>query len=195
MKLKDIALVLLALIALLLLWAFIDEKERARKKDELIQKLTKENNNLKQGYLTLLEKYLKTQEKIAPDVISELQKLKSEIDHLETEVHVELDSIIKRVNEGEGTKAVKDLAKIVENKLKQKAQQDMNYNNKRPMLHDLLTHARTCQWINSRQFENGMLLKEIRNRESHELAVIEQPVNIGLAIFSAIDIIYTVSKS
>jgi len=85
------------------------------------------------------------------------------------------------------------LAKIVENKLKDKAKNDQTFK-KKPMLHNLLEHAFNCQWISSSQFENGLLLKEIRNKESHELAVREEPLKIGMAIFTGIDIIYSLDS-
>jgi hypothetical protein len=130
---------------------------------------------------------------VAPDVLKELQKLKTDIDNLDQNIHIELDSVIKRVNDGENTKAIKDLAKIVENNLKVKVENDTKFKNK-PMLHNLLEHALNCKWISNRQYENGMLLKEIRNKESHELAVKEESINIGIAIFAGIDILYSVSK-
>lgn len=193
-KIKTILIAAISAFALIFAWLFITERERGRRKDDLIAKLAKENHELKNGYLSLLEKYLTNQGKASPDVITELQKLKSEIDDLETEVHIELDSVIRLVNQGEGTKAVKDLAKIVENKLKAKALKDAEFK-KSPMLHNLLEHALKCQWITKQQFENGLLLKDIRNKESHELAVQEEPRKIGMSIFAGVDLIYTLQKA
>jgi len=193
MKIKNFIIILLSALAIVFLWLFLSEREKARRKDDLIDKLSEENSALKKGYLSLLEKYLTTQNKISPDVIVELQRLKSKIDRLETEVHIELNSVIKLVEQGQGVKGIKDLAKIVENKLKDKAKNDQTFK-KKPMLHNLLEHAFNCQWISSSQFENGLLLKEIRNKESHELAVREEPLKIGMAIFTGIDIIYSLDS-
>ena len=60
-----------------------------------------------------------------------------------------------------------------------------------PMLHNLLEFAKNANLITVRQYENGMLLKDIRNKESHELVVLEETKNLGLCIFSGIDIIYS----
>lgn len=191
MKGKVLVYVLFGIIILALMWFFIDEIEKARRKDLIIDILSKENEQLKQGYLSLLEKYLKTQEKVSPDIIEELKKLKSKIDNLDTEVHVELESVIKKVNNGDCINAVMDLAKIVEHKLKEKALKDESFK-KKPMLHNLLEHAVNCNWINQRQYENGLLLKDVRNKYAHELAVNEESRSIGISIFAGIDLIYTI---
>lgn len=192
MKPKTIIIVVSLLVILLLAWLFIDERERNNRLNKVVNKLTKENEDLKRGYLELLEKYLQTQSNVAPDIIAELQKLKSKTDNLETDVHYEIDSVIRLVNQGEGAKAVKDLAKIVETKLKEKALNDQTFK-KQPKLHFLLEHARDCKWIKPRAFENGLLLKDIRNEESHELAVQKEPLEIGMAIFGGIEILYALS--
>lgn len=189
MKPKTVAIIVISLVTLLLIWLFINERERNNRLTRVVNKLTKENEKLKQGYIELLEKYLQTQSNVAPDIIAELQKLKSKTDNLETDVHYEIDSVIRLVNQGEGVKAVKDLAKIVETKLKEKAIKDENFK-KQPKLHFLLEHARDCKWIKSRAFENGLLLKDIRNEESHELAVQKEQYEIGMAIFGGIEILY-----
>lgn len=192
MKPKTIALIVSLLVILLVVWLFTDEREHNKRLQKIVNKLTRENDNLKRGYFELLEKYLQTQPNVTPDIISELQKLKSKTDNLETNVHYEIDSVIRLVNQGEGAKAVKDLAKIVETKLKEKATNDTTFK-KQPKLHFLLEHARDCKWIKSRAYENGMLLKDIRNEESHELAVQKEQYEIGMAIFGGIEILYALS--
>ena len=194
MKAKDILNVIVAAVILLVLWLFIDEREKGKRKDELIEKLTHENQQLKAGYLSLLERYLRTANNAEPSIIKELQRLKVEIDHLDTTTHLELQSVIRHVDENEGAKAVRDLAKIVENHLKEKAKKDNSFK-KKPMLHDLLEHAHQCHWISEHMFSFSKLLKDIRNKESHELAVQIQSHLIGLAIFTGIEIIYSLKKN
>ena len=193
MKLKDIIVAGLVIVVLIVLWLFISEKKRAEYLDKIVNKLSKENEMLKEAYLNLLEDYLTIEEKVAPDIILELQKLKSQIDHLETSIHVELESVIHHVNNGKGSKAVKDLAKVVENQLKQKVNTDSNFK-KKPTLHNLLEYAKECQWIEPHQHAFGHFIKAIRNRESHELAVKEPGCSVGLAIFAGIEIIYTLKQ-
>ena len=189
---SDIFLLLVIIILLLVLGMFISEKEKNKRSDRIIEILTKENKRLKQAYLSLLEKYLLKIENFPPDSIVELQRLKAKTDHLDKDVHYELDTVISLVNSGHGVKAVRDLAKIVENKLKEKAENDSDFK-KKPTLSNLLDFAHHSKWIKQRHFENGQLLREIRNQESHELAVKLDSLQIGLAIFSGIEILYSIA--
>jgi hypothetical protein len=189
MKLKDILYIIIGILGLILFWFIDDKKKRAIKTDRIIKKLRKENHDTKKAYLGLFEKYLKSQQNVDVGIIAELQKLQKSIDTLDFEVHIELESVIHNLNEGKSEEAVRLLAKIIENKLKDKAIKDKSFKGK-PMLHNLLEYAKKCSWITLGQFENAMLLKVIRNKESHELAVQEETKNIGLSIFSGIDLIY-----
>ena len=190
MKVKDILYIIIIALGLVVLWFFEDKKERATKMDRIIKRLRKENREIKTAYLGLFEKYLKSQQNVDIGIIAELQKLQKSIDTLDFSVHIELESVISNLNEGKTTEAVRVLAKVVENKLKEKAKKDESFKGKL-MLHNLLEYAKKCNWITSRQFENGLLLKDIRNKESHELDVLEDTKTLGLGIFSGIDIIYT----
>lgn len=190
MKAKDFVYVLLAVLTLLVLWLFIDKKNKAQKADRIIKRLRKDNFETKKAYLGLLEKYLKTQQNVDLGIITELQKLQKSIDTLDFEVHIELETVIENLNQGKSTEAVRLLAKVVENKLKEKAAKETSFKGK-PMLHNLLDFAKNCNWITPRQYENGLFLKDIRNKESHELVVLEDTKNIGLSIFTGIDIIYS----
>jgi hypothetical protein len=191
MKGKNIVIVVLLGLLLFLLGWTMNERERARRKDKMMDRLREENKELKMAYLSLLEKFLKANG-VEPSVLEELHKLKSEIDEMETEIHVELESVIKRISDGEGTKAVKDLAKIVENTLKEKAKTDESFTNRRPMLNDLLLYAKEKGLICSRLYENGLKLKELRNLESHELAPSCSKLEIGMSVFAGIEIITAV---
>lgn len=189
MKLKDILYILIAVLGLIVLWLFDDKKKRAVKADRIIKRLRKENYDIKKAYLGLFEKYLKSQQNVDLGIIEELEKLKQSVDNLDYTVHIELESVISNLNEGKINEAVRILAKVIENKLKEKAANEEDFKGK-PMLHNLLNYAKRCNWLTSRQFENAMFLKELRNKESHELDVNEETKNLGLSIFSGIDIIY-----
>ncbi len=179
-------------IALIAIWLFIDERQRLRKKESLIEKLNQEKESFKKAYLELLTRYLKDEKSMTPDLVEEINKLKNNTDNLDADVHVELDSVLNQMKNGKGSKAVKDLAKIVENELKKKVRQDHKFKQK-PMLHNLLKYARDCNWISKLQFENGLKLKDIRNKESHELAVRVNKRELGLTLFAGIDLLYALN--
>jgi hypothetical protein len=189
MKLKDILYIIVIALGLVALWLFEDKKKRAVKMDRIIKRLRKENREIKTAYLGLFEKYLKIQQNVDVGIIAELQKLQKSIDKLDFEVHIELASVIDNLNNGKSEEAIRLLAKVVESKLKEKATKEESFKGK-PMLHNLLDYAKKCSWITPGQFENAMLLKKIRNKESHELDVQEETKNLGLSIFSGIDLIY-----
>ena len=191
MKAKDVLYILVIVLVIISIGAFLSKEERAKKADKIIKRLRNENHQLKTAYLSLFEKYLKTQQNINVGIIEEVAKLKENISLVSMEVHVELEKVIKRLDEGEGVDAIRLIAKIVEDQLKQKAKENPDFK-KKPMLHNLLEFASKCEWISKRQFENGLLLKEVRNKESHELAVTEESRNVGLSIFAGIDIIYAI---
>ncbi len=193
MKAKDILLGLIGLIALILLWAFIDEKKRSKLKDNIIDRLTKENEEIKSAYLGLLEEFLKEQPEIEPSILRELQRAKSELDELDTSTHIELNSIIRHVASKEYAKGVRDLTKIVEVKLKEKVEKDVTFK-KQKKLHFLLEHAKHCKWITNQEFENAMQLKEIRNKESHELNVQITALDAGLSVFAGIKVLYAIAR-
>lgn len=191
MRGKDILYLIIAVFGLIIAWLVNDKFKKAKKADRIIKRLRKDNHDTKKAYLGLFEKYLKSQQNVDVGIITELQKLQKSIDTLDFEVHIELESVITNLNEGKTTEAVRVLAKVVESKLKEKASKDESFKGK-PMLHSLLTYAKQCNWITSRQFENALLLKDLRNKESHELDVLEDTKTIGLSIFSGIDLIYTI---
>lgn len=191
MKLKNILYLIIAALGLVVLWFFNDKKERAKKTDRIIKRLRKENHDIKKAYLGLFEKYLRSQQNVDIGIITELHKLKESIDSLDFTVHIELESVIANLNDGKTNEAVRVLTKVIENKLKEKVTNEESFKGK-PMLHNLLNYAKKSNWITSRQFENALLLKEIRNKESHELDIQEETRNLGLSIFSGIDIIYTI---
>lgn len=189
MKVKDILYIIIIALGIAVLWLFDDKKQRAVKTDRIIKRLRKDNHKIKSAYLGLFEKYLKSQQNVDVGIIAELQKLQKSIDTLDFEVHIELESVIDNLNNGKSEEAVRLLAKIIESKLKDKVTKDESFKGK-PMLHNLLSYAKKCSWITPGQFENALLLKVIRNKESHELDVQEETKSLGLCIFSGIDLIY-----
>ncbi|CAM1353035.1 hypothetical protein [Tenacibaculum halocynthiae] len=179
----------IGILGLLIWWLFDNKKKRAVKTDRIIKKLRKENYETKTTYLNLLEKYIKSKQNIDLGIIEEIHKLKKATDILDFEVHIELEEVVNNLSNGKSTEAVRLLAKVIEKKLKEKAEKEETFKG-RPMLHNLLEFGKSSNWITSQQYENALALKEIRNKESHELDVQEETKNIGLCIFSGIDLIY-----
>lgn len=191
MKLKDYLYIIIVVLSLITLWAFYDKEKRAAKANLIIKRLRKENHDIKTAYLNLLEKYIRQQNNVDIGMIQEVHKLKKNTDALDFEVHIELEDIINNLNEGKAGEAVRKLGKIIEHKLSEKAKVDEVFKGK-PMLQNLLNHASKCNWITKRQFENAQLLKDIRNKESHQIASLVESRELALSILSGIDILYSI---
>lgn len=187
-----VAYVLVAI--LVVIWIFISNEEKQKRMNEIIRKLKSENHKLKIAYLDLLQKYLSDVDNLPSEVLTELNNLKDSIDQLDSDTHLELNETIKLVTEGKESKAIRELAKIVENKLKEKVAQDVEFK-KKPMLNNLLIYAKEKGLINTRQYENCDLLRSIRNQESHELAVQVDRCHFGIAVLTGIEILYSISKN
>lgn len=191
MKLKNLFYILIGILGLITFWLFTDRKKRAIKANRIIKRLRKDNFEIKTAYLNLFEKYLKSQSNVDVGLIAELEKLRNSWSKLDFEVHIEIEGLVNDLNNGNSTNAVRKLAKIVESKLKEKAIKHKDFKGK-PMLHNLLSFAKGKGWINSKQYENGLELKKVRNKESHEMDVKEDSISIGQSIYSGIDILYTI---
>ena len=191
-RVKDLIIVVLIIIIALLGWAFINERMKNELKDKAIRRLTDENDELKKGYLDLLQKHLLLSENTPKEVIADIERLKDQVVNLSKDVHIELGSVIDNVRNRNGVKAVRELGKIIENVLKEKAANDANFK-KKPTLFNLLVHAKICNWIKPHVQAYVELIREIRNKESHELNVQVEPHKIGLAIYAGIDIIFSLN--
>jgi hypothetical protein len=190
MNWKNVAMALGAILLLAVTWAFINDERKLVLQGRAIAKLQDENKKLKIAYLGLLEKVLRLENKLTPDVMKELSLLKEKAQILDQLVHIELESVIKLVNEGHGEKAVMDLAKIIENVLKLKAEKEGVFK-KKPTLNNLLEHAGVSNWLNPEEIAVANHLRNLRNEESHQLAVRKPSHEIGFAIFGGIKLIYT----
>lgn len=191
MKHKDIAIVFSLAIILFLIWVILEEKQRNTLKDKIIRRLTVENDLIRGAYLDLLQQHLLLNEETPSEIIKELESLKTKVVDLSRETHIELGSVIDNVRNGKGVKAVRELGKIIEHALKSKVKDDAQFK-KRPTLSNLLEHAKKCNWIKPNEHAYAELIREIRNKESHELNVVEKPHKIGLAIYAGIEIMYSI---
>lgn len=191
MKSKKVLIVVLSIISLIFLGLFWNERKRNIKLAKINEDLFFRNTNLKFRYLELLSIYINSKCPPNSNIIQDLKILKANFPLVEEKTHEELDKIIRRANSGEDVEAARDLAKIVEVKLKERASLDSNLK-KTWQLHFLIEHAYKSGWIDTRAYENGLLLKEIRNFTSHELGYKTEGTRIAAAIFGGIEILYSI---
>jgi hypothetical protein len=194
MKAKDIPLLILAVIAFVFYVLWNNEKEQRIKQEEINHLLRKEIDGIKQSYLSLLIAFMADKASAKPDTIAELEALKGELDELDKDTHLEINSVIRHVNLKEYSKALRDLAKIVENKLKEQIEKDETFNGKHKTLANMLKHAFSSKWISEQDYHNGLNLKDIRNKESHELSVEVSSLDAGLSVMAGIKLVYVLGK-
>jgi hypothetical protein len=189
MKTKDILFIILSAIVLLLLIAFIDEKSRRKRLEKIAAKAIGERDFYKNSYLNLLE--TKLLESNAPnEVVLEIENLMTYYENIDIEVHKQLNTIIKLLQDGHKEKAILDLTKIIETLLKNKFEEIEGKKGKK--LFQLLEYARDKEWIKPIDFAFSELIRSIRNKEGHELNNIVDNRTAYLAIFSGIEIIYKI---
>jgi hypothetical protein len=194
MKAKDIPLLVIAVVAFVFYILWNNEQEQRKKQEEINRLLHKEIDGIKQSYLSLFIVFMAEKVNAKPDTVKELEALKGELDELDKDTHLEIDSVIRHVNLGEYSKALRDLAKIVENKLKEQIEKDETFKEKRKTLANMLKHAFSCKWISEQDYHNGLNLKDIRNEESHELAVNVSSLDAGLSVLAGIKLVYVLAK-
>lgn len=180
----------LIILGVVLIWLFIDEKRKGELLEKANRRLKNENDELKKAYLDLLQEYLLLSESTPQEIIADIERLKQQAVELSKDVHIELGSVIDNVRDKKGVKAVRELGKIIEHVLKEKASQDANFK-KKPTLSNLLQYAKDCKWINPNEHAYAELIREIRNKESHEVNPQVDSHKVGLAIYVGIDIIFT----
>lgn len=193
MKGKDVWLLFLAALAMLFYFLFRNEEKLNKKTEEMNYLLRKENEEIKKAYFDLFECFIRQNPDIEPSILMELNRIKSEFDEVDTPTHRELESVIRHVISKEYSKAVRDLTKILEVKLKEKVLKVKKFK-KNPSLFDLIKYAHTAKWITEQDYHNALKLKDVRNKESHELGVAVTPLDAGLMVFAGIKVLYAIAR-
>jgi len=144
----------------------ISESIKNQKKDVQIRELQEDR-------LKLLKESLRNSKNFSIEVKQQINKLVSSYQNSNPEVSIEMTKVLKLVEIGEDVKAIKDLAKILENLLKEKYQQDSAFLTKKrnPSLKNLIDHALQVKFLSQRLYNTACILYDFRNAESHELAV------------------------
>jgi len=175
----------LAVILLIYLWLNNKKLEEQKAKIEELEK----------DKLLLLKEHLNNSENsLSAELKTQIEKLIEEYQGVSDDIVSELASVLQLININEETKAIKSLAKIIENILKERFEDDTEFKEKkkRCSLANLLSYAKEINIITKHEFSFGWLLKDIRNEESHELNVnSKKPANWKtIAFFAGIEIIF-----
>ena len=162
----------------------------------LIWKKDKENNILKadlrktkKDNLILLDEYLKLHNQTMPDSIKKMIiRLKDQYKGIDPKIEAELQDIEDLIVAGKDEIALRSLAKIVEDILRQELSEDLK--KKRTAFDKLLDMARKRNIISETIYNIGKEVKEVRNKLTHELGVrLDDETKVSMFV-GCISIIY-----
>jgi len=131
-----------------------------------------------------LKETLKSNDLISETVKAQLLELLDKHPHIDEDVKEELRQDAMLIGIQQETKAILNLAKIVENLLKKLFKDDMLFKaylkeNKKgkPVFADYLDFAKESKVIPTEDYHLISVLKTIRNEEAHELNVVKDKTN------------------
>ena len=111
-------------------------------------------------------------------------------------VSIELKEVLEQIIEGKDIKAIRDLAKIIENLLKEKYKNEPRFAKlKRITLKPLIDYAKEMCLFNDKLYNAACILYQFRNEESHELAVTDTENMKMVALLGGIEIIVLLNIS
>jgi hypothetical protein len=139
---------------------------------KIINYQNKRIGDLEKDRLKLIKDAL-SRSNLSEEVKSQILKLINEYRNIDKDISDELISVLSLVEIGQHEKAIKDLAKIIENILADKFKQEDKFKKfkKYIPLAKLIDYAKETKLFNNKEYNAACILKEFRNEESHELNV------------------------
>lgn len=165
-------------------WA-INERNKANE-------LSKALNKRESSYLKLLNEYTQKQKSFSEEIKSQLIDLRKNYEGINDAVSVELKIISELIDNNHEEIAIAKLTKVIENILKEKHIKEGKARDEKscPQLYKMLENALELNWISNNEFNFSNLLREQRNKESHELAVKFSTNWKNISFLAGIEIIY-----
>jgi hypothetical protein len=189
MKGKDVAITVLVVVAGIFAALFIVEKL-----DNI--ELKKKNDDLLEDKLKLLRETLDKKNAISPEIKTQIEKLIEYYQKHKPSVSHELRDVLLQIQNGQDVKAIRDLAKIIENLLKDKFRNEPRFINMKVItLKPLIEFAKETKLFNEKLYHSACILHQFRNEESHELAV-QDTENMKLtALIGGLEIIRRINPN
>ncbi|NQY30659.1 MAG: hypothetical protein HRT69_14470 [Flavobacteriaceae bacterium] len=188
MKGKDIALGTVTVIAGILIYLLIGEKNLNKLKDREIKYLKKKNKDL-------LLKSLNDKNQIPNEIKTQIAELIDNYDGVEENICNELIGVLALIEIGQEIKAIKDLTKIIENLLKEKYKEENEFKKKNFVpLARLIDYAKEKDFFNQKEYNTACILRDFRNEESHNLNVTDTRNMILASMLGGIELIFRIGK-
>lgn len=189
MKGKDIAITALVIVSGVFLLSFFIERDDNKK-------LRQKNDDLQEDKLKLLKDRIESSPEISTELKNQIQKLIKFYNKSHPDVSKELKDVLIEIQNGQDVKAIRDLAKIIENLLKAKYKSEVRFcNSKHIPLKHLIEYAKEKCFFNEKQYKAACILRDFRNQESHELAVEDTENMKMIALLGGIELILLFKSS
>jgi len=159
-----IGVILIALTGGFAIYYYNENQKNKRRAEEA------EKNNLQ----WILDS-LKQKPDFTDDVKNQLNKMADQYKSIDIKISNELRDIINLLEIGQYENAIEDLVKIIGHLLETHYKEHAGFKEwlkkKAPSLHNMLTFCREEKKINEVEYKFFIAIKEIRNKEDHELDV------------------------
>ncbi len=164
MKKNNVLLIGIALVAAALIYYLIENNRKLKFQENRIKEL--EENKIQ------LIKDSLSKSALTEEIKNQVLELINEYKDIDEDISNELISVLSLIGIDQIEKAIKDLAKIIENLLKDNFLNDEKFKNKKFVsLGKLIELAKESGLFNNKEYNAVCVLKEFRNEESHELNV------------------------
>lgn len=145
-------------------------------------KFKEENKSLKEDKLKLLKELLNITKEIPNEIKTQIEKLVTEYEDVAPDVSQELLDVISLIEQNMESKAIATLAKVIENLLKNKFAPKMLFNKFKTeeeftskklkiSFFKVIEFAKSENFISESEYSLILILKDFRNKSSHELDV------------------------
>lgn len=184
MKGKDIAITALIIVSgVFLLLLFMERNDN--------KNLREKNDDLQEDKLKLLKDRIDNSTEISTELKKQIKKLIGYYNTTHPDVSKELKDVLIEIQNGQDVKAIRDLAKIIENLLKAKYKSEERFSNTKYIpLKLLIEYAKEKCFFNEKQHKAACILHDFRNQESHELAVDDTENMKMMALLGGIELIF-----
>lgn len=184
--------VLLSIVAILVIaYLYFTNQEQKEK----IKELESEREDLKK-----LLKAIKENDQFDSNLKWELETLAKKYKNIDNAIATEITEAIQLFQIGQQENGIKSMVKIMEHLLNRKLGNDVGFINwlkqhkRKKTLHEMLEYSETVNLIEKDERSFFVAVKQVRNRESHEVAYSAAPLIKAAGFLCALHAIFRLSE-
>ena len=183
---------LLAIIAVLVIAYLIFTNQ---KQEEKIKELENEREDLKKMLLAI-----KDNNNFDSNLKKELEALARKYKKIDTAIATEITEAIQLFQIGQQENGIKSMVKIMEHLLNRKLGNDIGFlnwlkqNKRKKTLHEMLEYSESVRLIEKDERSFFLAIKQVRNKEAHEIAYNAPPLLKAAGFLCALHAIFRLSE-